>query len=263
MLYTYSDLQQYWECPRKWAYGREWEVPPKSLDTAMFRGTLAHVAVQAYFKGADAKAAIADRIITEIEYWTNGRPPTSALVEADRQTRKVSEQAFNLAAKYVRAYGGTVSVQDIEQELIDVDNPQLGGHRDAWGFSDDGKTKETVLIELKTGDYPDIEQLLASGQHDFYALLHNKLYEQPITRIYLDVITPELVTRVERPPQLERGMYLLEQLATAVEQAPTAIERPHYTWACRRCEFFKACRTRDGRGDDQVVLSQIAQRRLE
>lgn len=230
-LYTWSDITAYWQCPRAWAYGRlGWQ--PLQLPDALVAGSIVHEIVKAH----DTRYS-EDSIGTKGEQWDRLYP-----------------EAVDLAERYLQKYPDLVV--DSADTLVSFTGTSLpgkaiGGHPDRLGW-DKGKR---VLVELKTGRSPDITALDMTGQRDFYSLIVEEAKLGQVALVYLDIVSPEYITRVERPPRRSAAEYILYELM--VLQSVTlkeALEAPRFSWRCSSCWFYKACSAREQGGSDRAIL---------
>lgn len=225
--YTWSDLQAYWQCPRAWAYRRlGFAVPPSS---AMLRGTIVHAALAAFWSGK-----------SECEAMVDIEAPQELLLEASR-----------LVDRYLQKYGKTA--WDVEAvEKLFIDSSGVGGHPDLvanWPL------RGRIVIDYKTSDHPDIDYLSASPQTDYYAVLIEAVTGKQVDFVFIDIISPEYITRIERKPRKDRGalmLYRLRELAGI--ELRDALDDPHFTYDCRRCPYLRACKAREEGGDDRAIL---------
>jgi CRISPR/Cas system-associated exonuclease Cas4 (RecB family) len=237
-VYTWSDLQAYWECPRAWSYYRMGYSLPEKTKDAMLRGLLVHEEVSNYYR----------RLMKKPERHEYTAEP------------KITESAHDLSVRYIDKYGGMVTPFSIDELVVgevfaDGLNGVPGGHPDIVGMTKHGLT----VVELKTTNYPDPAFLDHTGQADFYAFLWSMRQDrksdvQP-EMICIDVVSPDYITRVERPPRYDQAagfwLALVELCGAGIKEARG---NPHYGWRCHSCEFKVACRALDATGSDSKTL---------
>lgn len=251
-LYTYTDLDLYWDCPRRWWYHRQgWR--PYEIPNPMLRGWLAHKASAASWAREDPRLAVANAVVAYGEDLTAGK--VGNLQDKLAQAKLLGGEALNFNKRYHDLYAEGFIARGVEKTIAHSDGPrQLGGTPDAILKDVQGRN---YILELKTGNKPDVEALEMSGQADYYAHLADKAGID-IHLIKLALVSPDLVTEYVRPPRLQTGQSFYASLglmATRHEQEPlAALHSPHPGWQCPRCPYFDACRTREDGGDDGEVL---------
>lgn len=228
-IYTWSDITAFWRCPRAWAYQRMgWR--PLELPDPLVLGSLIH-------EGASAHYLFRDSVVAKTP-----------------QEERLLPKARSLTERYIAKYGDLkVSAAD---HLFFVtqgseEGKAVGGHPDLVGTHN----RRSVLVELKTGASPEIATLDMSGQRDFYALVVEEAGMPAIDLVYLDIISEDYITRVERPPRRASAEYTLASLLQLQGWTlKEALATPHFLWDCNRCWFYKACAAREQGGNDRAVL---------
>ena len=242
-VYTWSDLTSYWDCPRAWSYGRL-GFRPAQMNDAIVRGSLVHAGIRAHWLQLPIRDALA-----------------AAVQEGqEEQAKRLLPESLDLINRYIAKYG-----QDIVPVAVDrlylwpylVPVPALpvaGGHPDLVGFAN-GKL---VIAEHKTAGNPDLPFLDHMQQVDWYALLVAEATQMTPQLVYIDVISPDYITRIERPPKLAQAQYVwyrLQELMTV--SLKDARAEPHYGYHCRSCWFFKPCQTLDRGLSDRGILDSL------
>ena len=216
----------------------------------MLRGSMVHAGVAAHYRGGDVAQAVTQVAAEYSRGLVQGKVADALTLMG--QVKKLEGAALSMVQRYLPLYGtGTPLL--VETTITKVEGPRLlGGTPDAIVLDAAGRK---VLKELKTSDYGDLQAYNITGQADYYAYLAGD-----IALINIDVITPNLVTQLERPPRADRGSYLYNQLALLAvkyeQEAMFALNSPHYSWKCARCPFFEACKTYDMGGDQEDLLAQ-------
>lgn len=250
MIYTYSHLLSLWRCPRRLGYELlGYEPPARGLP--IWRGQFTHEALASYWRGTSIDDAIAKALLWVLD-------GLSTLPEDKRgkwaeEAIEAARQAKDFATRYIQRYGSTLTPRAVEETIV---LGEIGGTPDLVGVANG----QNVVVELKTGDVPDILALQHSPQADYYAVLWMQAKGEAIGRIYLDIVSPDYLTRVERLPNRDKGFYVLRELANVtywVGNNPQALlERPRYLWDCHKCPYFHPCQVRDAGGDDKEILEQ-------
>lgn len=249
-LYTYSDVVQFWECPRQWAYRREgWQ--PLVWSKGMLRGHLIHRGIAAGLLGLNVQQAMKDAAEDYRDGIATIRVPLTKELE---EVPKALQEAQDLTARYLRMHGLEFQPLYVEERLV-VPPGHIGGTPDAVVLHKD----RVCILELKTGASPDMRALDHTGQPDYYAWVWGQLHpDRPISYVLIDVITTEGIFRIERPPRIKAGEYIGKAAQNfQLRRTKDALETPHYGFWCRYCPFLLACSMRDTGGDDQTVLSEL------
>ena len=249
--FHYSNLLTYWECPRKWHYQREgWQ--PYQLPDPMLRGLLADRGVAAAWRGEDIRGAIAAEVAVHLATVDSARLDNAAT--SKDTIRNLGREAITMAQRYMEMLG-----RDLKPILVGTSVTKESAAGPILGTPDcvARHKRQRVLVELKTGHDPNPRMYSMTGQADFYAYLLGD-----IALIYYDLISPTSVMRYQRPPRLDRGQYLFQQLeklalhaiAASRFKEQAAVDQPRYGWWCARCPFLEACQARDDGADEEEVL---------
>lgn len=237
-LLSWSDLQAYWDCPRAWAYRRLGYSPPPTR--AMRRGTLVHAGIAAARRGLRVSDGIKAAAPSDVEI---------ALLKESQE----------LCERFQAQYGSSLVYTHIESELtalVTSDGIAIGGHPDSTGIIP-GAPPKRFVEELKTSAAPDPVFLDHSGQVDWYALLVEMALSTSVERVFIDVISPGYITRMERPVQRAKGeRILMALLELAGETTAHALESPHFGYRCANCPFLQACKVREAGGTERSLLEK-------
>ena len=244
---TYTDLTLYWQCPRRWGYHKQgWREV--MTNPVVLRGSYVHLALHTHWTGGDPAVAVAKAVLDLQSTLTTMRMEWPE----KRTLQSIAAEALDLTGRYLNHLGQELHVRLSEHNLVVGD---VGGHPDAIA----DYQEKLCLIELKTSDYLNLRGLDHTGQADYYAWLWWMQTGSHVALLLLDIISPEYITRLVRPPRLDKGAYMglsIGKLTSWEGKLDTVMEQPRYGFWCNRCPFLKACNIRDAGGDDQEVLMQ-------
>ena len=247
-MQTWNDLQEWWRCPRAWAYRQRYEAPYRKQ--AMLRGSYIHRGAAAHYLGEDSEEAVRaeHRTYTEGLRSIRSTPLERQLAEAE----KALDEALPLLRRYIAR-------QDPKEQAILVETTlrhgSIGGTPDRLSILNEAQ----LLVDIKTGTSPNVEALDHEGQLDYYAWLVRAVHGLEVPLVAFDIVSPEWLYRHVRPPRFERGAYIASTLQTVAlleVQPEAALAAPYYTWECGKCPFLRPCRVRDAGGDDDEVLME-------
>ena len=235
-LVTWSDIQTYWECPRKWSYrAAGWVNIESQLEAPLLRGSLIHQAVESYWQGDGIESGLAAGTRAALELAAKTRHEFGVLAD---EIAKLTKDAKSVAQRYVAKYGDRM-VPLRSETLLALGKcggtPDLVAQVDGLGL---------VLIDLKTSSNNlHWNSLDHSGQLDYYAYLWNQPGAKPLDAVCYDAATPEYITRVSRKPRPAQGRYIYETgLGIQLLAGQQAHMNPHFRWTCGQCPYFKACK---------------------
>ena len=215
---------------------------------AVLRGSYVHLALHAHWTGGDPAIAIAKAVLDLQSTLTTMRMEWPE----KRTLQSIAGEALELSNRYLAHLGQELNVRLSEHNLV-VGN--VAGHPDAIA----DYQEQLVLVELKTSDYPNLQGLDHTGQADYYSWLWWMQTGSKIKLVLLDIISPEYITRLVRPPRMDKGAYIgmsVGKLERLERDMDAVMAWPHYGYWCNRCPFLKACNVRDAGGDDQEILLQ-------
>jgi len=236
---SYSNLMQYWKCPRLYGFtvllGYSSPAKPEPMTT----GQLVHTALAAHFRGGDKAVAVAEAInecISRLELIQDIQERAMAMVAVT----EASKRAGGLVGRYIANWGGDYKAILVEPELTLGD---VVCHPDLIAYFGN----QRVIVDFKTSHSPDLRWYDISGQADLYAYVFGKLGipssdYAPIGLIIYDAISEEGIYRHIRPPRLEAGKRIYNQVAELTEMPSYMAGRPHPDYTCpNRCGFFIPC----------------------
>lgn len=238
-IYTWSDLMAFWECPRAWSYGRM-GFRPLEINDAMLNGSLVHAGIKAHWQRAPIRETM-DAAVPE---------------GAEEQAKRLLPQSLDLVQRYIQKYGDSITPDSVDKLYTWRSGPEgqrVGGHPDLVGWS----AGKFIVAEHKTTTVPNLVFLDHLQQVDFYALLVANATGATPALVFIDVLSPEYITRIERPPRLEEAAYIFYQLNELMRWQPKEARlQPHYGYRCRTCWFFKPCHALDSGLNDRDVLDE-------
>lgn len=241
---SYTDLSIYRKCPRLYGFkllGYTSIETPEPMQTGQF----VHAAVAAHFRGKVWQAAIntaSSEATVRLGKIEDNAKQAKALKELDVSIKR----AEGLADRYIEHWTGDYTAPLVETEL------KLGNvvcHIDLIAYYAESR----VIVDYKTSKSPDMRWYDVSGQVDLYAYVFTKCGipspDYPaIDLIIYDVISEEGIFRHTRPPRLEAGKRLYEEieiLSEATKLVPDFrhfLEHPGFTYDCpNRCQFWIPC----------------------
>ena len=253
-VYTYSDLVTAWKCPRAWSwYAQGYRQP--LMPEAYLRGIFTHKAVAAHWMGQRPMDAIE---VAYADYLEGVKSMRAENADALKDAGRAKAVAEDLAARYISKFGESVAPAAVE-ELMSVprsadafETLRIGGTPDLVAIK---PNSQRVLVNFKTTGNMYLKALDVTGQYDFYAYVWGETGRKPINAILFDVVSPEYITRVERPPRLERGRYLFEAARELSGMSLTWSQAlPHFGHHCGSCEYMAPCSLYEDGGDPQERL---------
>ena len=221
----YSDLHDFWTCPRLLGF-RRLGYRPASHSEPITTGLLTHTSIFAYFRDQDEMKGI----ITQANQIKRENP------EAAEELVKATLRAINLTRRYIATGAKEYRVLMVEPEIT-VGNVIC--HPDLVVMFHD----QLTILDIKTGKQPDYRWYDISGQCDLYAVIYEARYHKPIQMVAYDVISEEGIFRHQRPLRRSQG----ESLARACNKlAEWSIDQLlmeyHPEFDCpNRCSYFEAC----------------------
>ena len=257
--YGYSDLTAFWECPRRWAYSQQFR--PVKLDGALLRGAFTHKMLAAFWARINPydtllEATAEERRGLEILGPDGYQAQVGVIEKAAREAREMFGRYQAFIAQQADHFNPLTIEKTITTKVAGV---TVGGTPDMIGVQSFLTGQHLAVVEWKTSGNPSIESLNHTGQVDYYSYLLRQRTEGQYTAsfILIDIITPDLVTRVMRPPRFDRGEYLAQQLVRLQDiTQEVALEHPRPSWRCARCPFLRPCQLREDGADDQEYLLQ-------
>lgn len=239
MTVGWSDLQAYWECPRRWWYERQgWR--PAQLPQAMLQGLWVHLGLSEHWESRDGASAI----------WQAAREEVQ---DASSQYRDLclaaADEAVQLTARILRYLEAT----DLEPFAGECRLEYQGCRAtlDGMGLYQ-GKL---ALLEVKTGESASIEAVSQSGQADYYGVVARNALGKLVPLAAFIVATNHSLTHLVWPLDTAKGLYLAEQVrCLGTPRVPEVLAEPHYSWWCTRCPFLSPCQVYDQGGDHEDIL---------
>lgn len=251
-VFSYSDLVEYWRCPRRFGY-KAIGFKHIEVNETLIRGQLFHYGIAAYHRGEVTMPLslqpilnrMVDTIKDETEY-----VGANKLDEVKNVLEKALSEALTMLQRYLQYHAKTWMPLEVEERLY---FGSAAGTPDLIALQD----KQLWLVDFKTTgrDAPDLRTYELSGQVDYYAYLYAAAKGRPISIVQYEVITPENVMSHQRPPRPERGRYMLTQVQLLALQSSTGLlNTPHFSWDCTRCPFFRPCMAREQGASDLDIL---------
>ena len=246
---SFTDLETFWECPRKLGF-RKLGYSPASQNEAITTGSFVHEGLRAFFAGGAfdinyAHLAIdkaKDKAILRVDKVAD-RERHQKLIS---QAVEASNRAYMLLSRYFTAYTGDYKGAIPE---VEIGHLEVVCHVDLIAEFEG----ELVIVDFKTSKSPDLRWYDFSGQCDLYAYVLWNCPEDtnripfdkkanPVSLIIYDIIANEGLFRHTRPPNLERGKRLFGQVSTLDNyEVSSLLGKPQYQWTCPRCQYFTPC----------------------
>ena len=237
MSSSFTDLQTFWECPRRLGF-RKLGYKPVASPVAVTTGQFVHEGLQAFFIGGaldsdwatQAVARARNEATLRIDRVTDKEMHSKFI----RSTNEASDRALKLLSHYFDSYANDYRCPIPEVELK---HANVICHVDLLAEFKD----ELAVVDFKTTKSPDIRWYDFSGQCDVYSYV---LVEQKnlIGFIVYDIISEEGLFRHIRKPNLEKGKRLFRQISTLGNYTPKMLlGEPQCQWGCPQCDYFYPC----------------------
>lgn len=260
MTSSWTDLTQFWECPRRLGF-RKLGYKPVARNEAITTGSFVHEGLRAYFAGgafdvgyaSEATSKARDEAVSLLDRIENREQKAKLL----KQTREAHGRASKLLNRYLNSYANDYGEPLSE---VEVNHAKVVCHIDliakfrAQGVTDKGQLveNELVIVDFKTSKSPDLRWYDFSGQCDMYAYVlwgnpkdTKRLpinTANPVSLIIYDIISEEGLFRHIRRPNLERGKRLFQQVDTLDNyETSHLLGKPQYQWSCPKCSYFLPC----------------------
>lgn len=263
---TFTSLQNYWRCPRRWALSEQWE--PKVIPEPLSVGKLFHMGVAEYYRNrleADSGLIPASSHSLSINAALGCLSATSPGVQMQTALGELAAQlaweanvkrATNMLEMWLHERGAQYEPVLVEHEIKD-DEGTVWGHVDlvARHHAPGVDWAPLCVVEFKTGARSDLSSYHFMGQADTYAYLLEVHEGLRIDICAYELVNDDGIFSEVFMPDTERGCWFAEQLGwlTMLERGlawrEAQLEQPRFLYDCPRCMFYKPCQLMEARGD--------------
>jgi len=236
MSTSYSQLQEYRSCPRKFAFKKLGYISSSTTEP-LATGSLVHIGLASYFRNGNVGRDVTEAAMTNMRVIAEHLSGQERY-EQEQLTSKALDRACALVKRYILHWA-----KDYEAPLSELEL-ELGGvicHPDLITTYQG----QRVIVDFKTTYHTDPRRYAHSGQTDLYAYML-KLQGTHIDLVIYDIISEEGIYRLDYPPRLDRGEYLFRQTRKLPQDIDQLLAEPHWSWDCAgNCDFYVPCYLQD------------------
>ncbi len=232
---SYSSLTTFRKCPRLYGFGLL-KYKPIEVPEPLMTGQLVHTAIAAHFKNTSPQEAMGRAVKDSVEKVEAAQFDDKKRAKYLKGIGTSHNRALTLISRYIGKWTVDYSAVLIETWVT------LGNARgiiDLIAFYQE----QRVIVDYKTSKSPDMRWYDVSGQIDLYAYMLKEAGTDIALVIY-DVISDEGIYRQTRPPRLEAGHKLYQEIEALTMYSNTdwLLEHCHFNYDCpQRCDFWLPC----------------------